>query len=168
MNQFYGTTSEATEYFEQRLFETVWSQSTAADRQKSLIQATQLIDALGYKGDKNSVFLAKQADPTDEEIRAAEASQPLEFPRGADIVVPEAIRISTYEIARELLSGRDPELELENLHVSSTGFSSVRTTYNRDGAPIEHLINGIPSTTAWRLLRPFLRDGHEVILSRVS
>lgn len=171
MNQHYGTIGEATTYFDKRLFETVWSQSNAADREKSLIQATQLIDALGYKGDKHSVYEVKQVngdDVTLDQIRTAEASQALEFPRGADTAVPEVIRIAAYEISRELLSGRDPELELENLHISSTGFSSVRTTYNREAAPIEHLINGIPSAAAWRLLRPFLRDGDDVSLSRVS
>jgi hypothetical protein len=104
---------------------------------------------------------------TGEEIRAAEAEQVLEFPRGEDTVVPETIRRACYEIAYSLLDGKDPELELENLGVVSQGYSSVRTTYSRSQVPIEHLINGIPNALAWRLLKPFLRDGDAVKLTRV-
>ena len=64
-----------------------------------------------------------------EDIQAAEASQPLEFPRGEDTQVPEAIRIAEYEIAYALLDGKDPELELENLAISAMGYGTVKTTY---------------------------------------
>ena len=52
----------------------------------------------------------------------AEGSQELEFPRGADTEVPEAIRRACYEIAHTLLDGKDPELELENLGIVSQGY----------------------------------------------
>ena len=111
-----------------------------------------------------------QANPSasDGDIRQAEASQPLEFPRGADTEVPEAIRMASYEIAHSLLDGKDPEMELENLGIVSQGFGSVRTAYNRSQVPIEHIINGIPSAAAWRLLKPFLRDDEAIKLSRIS
>src|SRR5690606_27134828 len=102
------------------------------------------------------------------EIRAAEASQVLEFPRGDDTEVPEAIRRACYEIAHALLDGKDPEMELEALGITSQGFHSVRTTYSRNQVPIEHLIHGVPAVLAWNLLKPFLRDDDAIRLSRVS
>jgi len=165
----YGTVAEADAYFSMRLHEYAWTAAMADDHLKALWAATLIIDALNFKGDKNAVYALLEADSaaTDEEIRTAEASQPLEFPRGADTSVPDMIRKATYEIAHSLLDGKDPELELENLGIVSQGFGSVRTTYNRSQIPIEHIINGIPSAQAWRFLRPFLRDDEAIKLARV-
>ena len=163
-------TAEATAYFAQRLHETAWSAASDANREKALVAATQIIDGLNFKGYKHGVYTLldgnSATDPSD--IQAAEASQALEFPRGADTEVPEAIRRACYEIAYALLDGKDPELELENLSVESMGYGQVRTGYSRNQVPIEHIINMVPSSVAWRLLRPFLRDGDAVKLSRVS
>jgi hypothetical protein len=167
---YYGDLGEADGYFSMRLHEYAWTNTIAADRPKALWAATLIIDALNFKGVKNTVHALRQSNPSpsDEDIRAAESSQPLEFPRGADTEVPEAIRMACYEIAYALLDGKDPELELENLGIVSQGFGSVRTTYNRTQIPIEHIINGIPSAQAWRLLKPFLRDDEAIKLARVS
>lgn len=167
---YYGDVTEADGYFSNRLHEHAWTTTAAADRPKALWAATLIIDALNFKGLKNSVYTLLQANPgaSEEAIRGAEALQPLAFPRGADADVPESIRMACYEIAHALLDGKDPELELENLGIVSQGFGSVRTTYNRTQIPIEHIINGIPSSQAWRLLKPFLRDDEAIKLSRVS
>jgi hypothetical protein len=166
----YGDLEEADEYFVTRLHETAWTNATAADRGKALVAARTIIDTLNYKGYKNSVYLLLQANPsaTQEQIRVAEADQLLEFPRGSDTEVPEAIRIAEYEIAYALLDGKDPELELENLAVSSMGYGAVKTAYERSQLPIEHIINMVPSSVAWRLLKPFLRDSDVLKLSRMS
>jgi hypothetical protein len=167
---FYGDVAEADSYFNMRLHEHAWSSTPAADRPKALWAATLIIDSLNFKGMKSSVYTLLTSNPSasDEDIRTAEAGQPLEFPRGADVEVPQAIRMASYEIAHALLDGKDPELELENLGIVSQGFGAVRTTYNRTQVPIEHIINGIPSSHAWRLLKPFLRDDEAIKLSRVS
>jgi len=167
---FYGTLDEADEYFANRLHETAWTEASANDRRKALVAARCIIDALNYKGRKASVHAILQANPSasQDEIRAAEAGQPLEFPRGADTAVPEAIRVAGYEIAYALLDGKDPELELENLAVSTMGYGSVKTSYERSQLPIEHIINLVPSSVAWRLLKPFLRDSDAMRLSRLS
>lgn len=169
MNEYYGTIVEAANYFANRLHEHAWSESTPTDRVRGLIAATRVIDQLNFKGCKASVYALKQTTscPTDDEIRDAEASQALEFPRGADISVPLVIRLACYEIAHSLLDGKDPEIELENLGITTQGVVSVRTTYNRDTVPVEHLVNHIPSSLAWRWLKPFLRDGDAIRLSRV-
>ena len=164
--------AEASSYFAQRLHETAWTGARDADREKALIAARGIIDTLNYKGVKHSVYtLCGSSDPSSvspENLRAAEASQPLEFPRGDDTVVPEAIRIAEYEIAYALLDGKDPELELENLAISAMGYGAVKTSYERGQLPIEHIVNMVPSSIAWRLLKPFLRDSDALKLSRLS
>jgi hypothetical protein len=167
---FYGDLDEADEYFANRLHETAWTDASAINRRKALIASRGIIDALNYKGYKSSVYTLLQANAsaTQDAIRAAEASQPLEFPRGADTEVPEAIRVAGYEIAHALLDGKDPELELENLAVSAMGYGAVKTSYERSQLPIEHIINLVPSSVAWRLLKPFLRDSDAMKLSRLS
>jgi hypothetical protein len=167
---FYGDEAEADTYFSNRLHESAWTAAAAEDHPKALWAATLIIDALNFKGAKSTVYALLQADEsaTDEEIREAEANQDLEFPRGADTEVPEAIRSACYEIAHSLLDGKDPERELENLGIVSQGFGAVRTSYNRTQVPIQHIINGVPSAQAWRLIMPFLRDDEAIKLSRVS
>jgi hypothetical protein len=169
-SDYYGSIDEANDYFAGRLHETAWTDASAVDRPKALRAATRIIDTLNFKGYKHTVFALLEADPdaTFAEVRAEEAAQVLEFPRGADTEVPEAIRLACYEIAHSLLDGKDPEIELENLGIVSQGLASVRTIYNRAQVPIEHIINGIPNALAWRQLRPFLRDEDAVKLSRVS
>ena len=167
---YYGTLEEADEYFANRLHESAWSNADEADKPRALWAATQIIDALNFKGNKHPVYELLQQNPraSVREIQLAETSQALEFPRGADTDVPEAIRRACYEIAHSLLDGKDPELELEALGILSQGYSSVKTTYSRDHVPIEHIVNGIPNAMAWRLIRPFLRDADEIQLSRIS
>jgi len=81
--------------------------------------------------------------------------------------VPEEIRVATYEIAHSLLDGKDPNIELEALGIKSYGFQGEVVSHNKEQVPIEHIINGVPSTQAWRLLRPYLRDDDAIILSRI-
>lgn len=165
---YYGTLSEAEDYFAGRLHESAWSGAQPADRPRALRAATRIIDTLAFKGEKAPVYAALLADPdaTDAELREADLLQELEFPRGSDTEVPEAIRIAAYEIAHSLLDGRDPEMELERLGITSQGFESVRTTYARNQVPIEHIVNGVPNALAWRLIRPFLRDSESIKLLR--
>jgi len=148
--EYYGTIYEADTYFAQRLHERTWSKSTADDRKRALWAATLIIDALNYKGDKHSEF------------------QYLEFPRDADTEVPEDVLVASYEIAYSLLDGKDPNIELEALGIKSHGFQAESTSYQREQVPIEHIINGVPSSQAWRLLRPYLREDDAIILSRIS
>lgn len=166
----YGTVAEANSYFGARLHEHAWTGASPINRPRALRAATVIIDTLNFKGCKHSVhtLLSDPSRATREEVRQAEASQALEFPRGDDVEVPEAIRLATYEIGHSLLDGKDPEVELENLGIVSQGYASVRTTYSRTHVPIEHIVNGVPNALAWRYLRPFLRDDDAIRLSRVS
>jgi hypothetical protein len=174
MYEYYGTITEANEYFSYRLHEDAWTGSNTDDRVKALIRATTIIDALNFKGQKAAVYdemydeNGDEIDYYEEDLRDADLSQELEFPRDEDTDVPYNIKISCWEIAYNLLDGVDPDLELENLGVVSQGIASVRTTYNRNHTQIEHLMNGVPSAAAWRYLRPFLRSSEDVIISRAD
>jgi hypothetical protein len=174
MYSYYGALADANEYFSLRLHEEAWYNTITNDRPKALIKATQIIDALNFKGFKATVFAIMYDENydltgvTDNEIRKAEAAQELEFPRGEDVEIPIQIQIACWEIAHSLLDGVDPDLDIENLGVSSQGYASVRTTYARGQAQVEHLMHGVPSATAWRYLKPFLRDADEIKLSRVD
>lgn len=147
---YYGTLEEAKEYFAMRLHERAWTVASDTDRERALYAARQVIDSLNYRGSKT------------------DATQALEFPRDGETEIPEAIRLASYEIAHCLLDGKDPELELENLGITSQTFGPVKTVYERNAVPIEHIINGIPSPRAWHWLRPFLRDDDAIKLARVS
>lgn len=172
---YYGLYDDAVVYFSHRLHESAWSHSTKAEREAALVQATRIVDSLNYKGYKAAVYKLLFDDegkriyppPSDEDIRAAYNSQVREFPRGTDTTVPDDILMATWEIAYALLDGIDVDAELENLDVTSQGISSVRTTYDRRNVSIEHLYNGVPSMTAWRHLKPYLRDVKKIHISRV-
>jgi hypothetical protein len=167
---YYGTLTKAGNYFASRLHTSAWDDASNTDRLKALAMATRYVDRLNFKGQKAVVYtlLELDAESTDSAIRVAEASQELEFPRDDDTVVPVDIETACYEIVLALLDGVDPDIELENLGIATHSYAGVRTAYNRDQQPIEHLIHGIPSPLAWRYLKPFLRTGREYKLSRVD
>lgn len=172
MSDAYATVSEANAYFATRLHTSAWDNASPTEQEKALIMASDAIDCLNFKGDKSTVaiLLSGVVDISEVDaaaLRAAEAAQEREFPRGSDTQVPDQIKRASYEIAYALLDEVDPDLELENLAVVSQGYAGIRTTYNRIQQPIEHLLAGIPSATAWRILKPFIRDGKFVKISRV-
>lgn len=163
----YGTVVGGNAFFAARLHAYDWNRSTSADKLAALVQATELIDQFQYIGQKAAVQtvidnLGDDADLcTDENqalLEAAEQSQPLEFPRGTDATVPTAIETAAYLIAKALLSGRDPEADLENLAVKQSQYGSLKTTYQREGNNQEHIAHLIPSPQAFNLIRPFFRE----------
>jgi len=173
---YYGTLDEANTYFDDRLHSTAWADAAAADLPKALNTVRQAIDNLNFKGVKSAVYdimydstgnlLSTQ--PTQTAIIAASDTQPLEFPRGSDSVVPEQIKYAQWEEAIMRLDGADPVSEYEALRVKRQGYSSVRTTYADDDASVEHLAYGIVSPLAWQLLLPYLLFSRDLRFSRVN
>ncbi len=165
----YSTLNAANIYFDSRLHSTVWFNDSNSNRTKALYKATTIVDSLNYKGRKATVYTVLEADSDANQttIRAAEAAQTLEFPRDGDSTVLEPINIATYEIAFALLDGIDPDIEIDSLAITTQQYAGVKTAYNRSIQQIEHIVNGVPSATAWRILRPFLRDSFGVKLSRI-
>lgn len=166
----YVSLSVAQSYFDTRLHEIAWTDASPGDREKSLLAASRIIDRLNFKGQKKTVYDVYTANnqATQLELNAASQEQALQFPRDTDTEIPEEIKIACLEIAYALLDGIDPDLELENLAIVSHGYASVRTTFARTQNPQEHLNAGVPSATAWRYLKPFLREPGGIILSRVN
>lgn len=163
----YGTVAGGDAFFAARLHNYDWNKSTSADKLAALVQATEYIEQFQYLGQKKAVqdvltSLGEDADlcteANQEALEAAELSQPLEFPRGTDTVVPEEITTATYLIAKALLGGRDPDADLENLAVKQAKYGGVTTSYQRDGNNQEHQAHLIPSAQAFNLIRPFFRE----------
>lgn len=92
-------------------------------------------------------------------------AQSLFFPREGDLVVPRDIKEACCYIALALLDGIDPELEFNNLSMTEQDYGGAKIKYDRS-VPEEHVIAGIPSVSAWRLLKPYLRDPRQICLFR--
>lgn len=135
----YGTIEEADAFFAARLHNWDWTNGTEDDKLRALAQATELVDQFDFIDDK--------ADP----------EQELEFPRTGQSEVPVTIRRATYLIAQSLLSGRDPNADLENLALKTEVYAGLRAEYHRKGNPQEHMANLVPNPQAWNLIRPWLR-----------
>ena len=145
----YVTEAEAQTYFDNRLNVEAWDDATSTDRQKSLGHATSVIDRLNFVGCK------------------AEEAQVNQFPRGVDVAIPQDIKNAVCEVALALLDGVDPQLEFENVFMTSQGYGGVRSSYDRTVKPA-HLLAGVPSFTAWTYLKPYLLDPLNIELHRTS
>lgn len=179
---YYGTVSDANDYFDNRLHSESWSDASVADRGKALTEATRIIDSLNYKGVKHPVWsimyeynsttekFEKILDdpPTRNEIVAADATQELEFPRGQDESVPSQIKWACYEIALQLIEGFDPEDAVDRLNIVRQSYSAVRTTYDNSSSAMEYLVYGIPTARVWNWLKPYLTNDRIIRISRAD
>lgn len=145
----YGSIEKADNYFSMVLHGQRWSDTDRTKKLQALVSATKRIDLLNFEGQK------------------ASESQPLQFPRGTDTVVPVAIEEATYEFALVLLRGINPDTEKDNLYKQSQVYGPVRTDYNRGSVPL-HIVHGIPCVTAWNLLFAYLQPRLGITLCRVD
>ncbi len=171
----YATLQEAADYLATRLHSGSWNTYPPGERNAALITASRAISRLSFAGEKAAAYDYRQTAGFDgcltaeqeAEVNSAGADQELEFPRGTDSEIPEDIKIACIEEAFDLIGGKDPQTEFENLATVSQGFASVRVTldrsYNQD-----HLLNGLVSLRAWNYLRPYLREPNDFKLRRVS
>lgn len=161
----YGTVGGGDTFFASRLHSWDWENSSNADKLKALTQASQLIDQFDYQGQKYAIE-ALGDEYTEAQLQAANASQPLEFPRGDVNTVPTEIERATYLIAKELLSGRDPNIELEMALNKNTRYGQLSSSKDVEGKALEHIAHLIPSAEAWNLIRPFLRHRNSFCIRR--
>lgn len=145
----YGTLTDAENYFKGKITSSVtnWIDAPDNDKIASLRQATQIIDSLNFKGTK--------LDPS---------NQLLTFPTDLH-GLPDNILKACYEIALKLLSGIDPDIEVENLSRTSQGYGFAKTNYDRSFVQ-DHIRAGVPSALAWTILRPYLCDPLNIKVSR--
>jgi hypothetical protein len=144
---YYGTVEGADVYFSFKLYGSVWLQRDFDDKVKALMEATTRVDFLNFIGDKT--------DP----------DQPLQWPRNGSQIVHDAIKRATYEVAFQLLDGRDPDLEFELLRKDTVNVGPSTSSLNTNILP-EHIVHGIPSALAWRFLKPLVRRNTEIKLHR--
>lgn len=144
---YYGNISEANVYFNSKLYRDLWFTTDPDLQIKALCDATERIDRLNFAGNKS------------------DDNQALQFPRNGSADVPTNIKRATFELAFQLLDGRDPELEYTLLRRVSTGIGPGRNVNDTNIVP-KHIVNGIPSTLAWSYIKPFLRDRNSIALKR--
>lgn len=145
----YGTVEKADNYFSMNLNGQRWMYTDRLRRVQALMQATKLIDRLNFYGEKT------------------DNSQPLQFPRGTDTLVPVDIEQACYEVALALLKGIDPDTERDNLSATVQAYGGLRSEFDRSVVP-HYIAAGIPSATAWNLLLPYLLDNSGIEFRRVS
>lgn len=126
----YGSIVEADAYLD----DARWSALPSATKTKHLNRAAELIDALNYYDQK---LLSTQEH---------------EFPRTNETSVPTDIEQAAYYIALSLSDGYDEELEAR----SNTHVSVGRANRGRPRKAL-HILAGIPSVRAWKLLYKYLR-----------
>ncbi len=140
MSGSYCTIEYADEYFAGRLHAERWGETSDADKEKALRQATKEIDRQLLKG------------------RKATDTQELAFPRYPDTEVPEAVKEACCEIALALLErGNSQRRKLQQEGVQSFTLGNMSETY-APGAG-----RGLISQEAKELLRPWLLGGVNII-----
>jgi hypothetical protein len=146
----YVTIDDADTYFSGRLpMPTEWIDANTNIRERAIVTATRILERLNWADDKNV------------------EDQVLQFPRGDDTTIPTDIKYACSEIALALLEGCDPELDFQNLWMTSQGYGNIRATFNREQLP-NNISAGVPSSIAWRYILPYLRDSRTFTLSRSS
>lgn len=77
------------------------------------------------------------------------------------------IKDATVEIALKLLDGVDPQEELHSFTIKEMQFDRLKQT-NKSGETPLHIIAGVPSVTAFNILRRYMPDITTVRLSRID
>lgn len=168
----YGSVSGGDTYFSTQFHSYDWDQASNADKSKALTLASELIDQFDYAEQKYAIVQVGDCEDYENKaayeaaIRAANASQPHEFPRGTVNTVPTEIEEAAYLIAKALLSGRDPEMDLETATNKNSRYGDLSTSTDVEGNTMEHIAHLIPSPRAWNKIRPFLRERDEFRFSR--
>lgn len=143
-------TVEDGDLFMRRFFNSnPWTSATRANKLLALATATQYMDRLNYKGEKT------------------DAEQTAQFPRDGNTSIPLDIRNACILSANAILDGIDTELEYSNLYAMSLKFETAQISYSRERIP-EHLLLGIPSILAFRLIKPYLASRQGFSIKRAS
>lgn len=123
----------ADEYFAGRLHAESWGETSDADKEKALKQATKEIDRQLLRGRKTN------------------PEQELAFPRYPDTEVPEAVKEACCEVALALLErGNNQRRKLQQEGVQSFTLGNMSETYAAGAG------RGLLSQEAKELLRPWL------------
>ena len=131
--QSYCTIEYADEYFKKRLHAESWGETSEADKEKALKQATRAIDRQLLKGRKTN------------------PEQELAFPRHPDTEIPAAVKEACCEEALAILeSGNSQRRKLQQEGVQSFSLGNMSETY------VVGAGKGLLNQEAKELLRPWL------------
>lgn len=144
----YTDIEEATQFFNNRLNVDIWTDASILDKARSLNMATVAIDKLNFAG---AVTTEDQA---------------FQFPRDDDSDYPQAVKDATCLCAIKFLDDWDIDDIREESRISFQAYGSVKQSYKEGSLP--YLMAGIPSSEAWDLLLPFLRQTGLLRIDRVS
>jgi hypothetical protein len=173
------TPAEADAYFANTLRESAWTAWATKDREMALIQATQMIDALGGEWQRPpfGYFVVNQSEYDNENSSHGDKdrhvgrarfvgmphllTQNLHFPRIEDIgidtaaLVPKNVKAAVCEQAFYLLGKRDnpdllPRTDLQSQGVKGISVDGLSESYGGTLVP-----DGIV-LTAWTLMRPYI------------
>jgi len=140
MSESYCTIEYADEYFKNRLHAESWGETSEADKEKALKQATRAID--------RQLLTGRKTNP----------EQELAFPRYPDTEVPEAVKEACCEEALAILErGNSQRRKLQQEGVQSFTLGNMSETYAPGGG------RGLLSQEAKELLRPWLLGGVNII-----
>lgn len=127
-----------------------WFQASEDQRMKALVSATRLMQRLPWIS------------------IPATREQELHFPIAGETEIPQAIKIACVEIAVALLDERNPQADYEELVLSSSIVGRVSDTRSTN-IQLPHIVAGIPSLEAWRLIAPYVRgDSRNVKVTRMD
>lgn len=145
----YATLSEAEEYLSLGLPDEnePWDDATEERKYQALESATRLMLRLPWDG------------------LPATVTQRLYHPIAGESSVPSDLKEACALIAVALLSGRSSEGEYMTAVYTHEKFGQMYVTRDTHDKP-PHLLAGIPSFEAWRLIRPYLSINETVNLTR--
>ena len=133
MSGSYCTIEYADEYFAGRLHAERWGETSDADKEKALRQATKEIDRQPLRG------------------RKADTAQTLAFPRHPDTEVPVAVKDACCEVALALLERSNSQRrKLQQEGVQSFTLGNLSETYAAGAG------KGLLSQEAKEFLKPWL------------
>jgi hypothetical protein len=133
MSGSYCTIEEANEYFAGRLHAESWGETSDADKEKALRQATKEIDRQRLNGRKTN------------------PSQPLAFPRYPDAEIPQNVKEACCEEALAILErGNSQRKKLQQEGVQSFSLGNMSETFVAGAG------KGLLSQEAKELLQPWL------------
>jgi len=161
----YLSVAAAATILESELNTSPWDSSDVPLREKALLMATRVVESLAFAGSK------------------VDSTQVLQFPRQLKLpvnswqgvtgsvpgptTIPSQIERAVALMAVAFLDGIDPDIEFDNLQMIHSKYNGIEMNFGR-AEYTQYKVLGIPCYSAWKLLKPFLRDGRGLSLSRVS
>lgn len=136
----YVEVEDANEYIESyKIDRSDWESAPDGNKEIWLNKATRTLDSLVWKGVK------------------ADSEQTNAFPRGSETEIPQDIIDATIELAYAYSCGINPDIEFDNLSITSRKLGPVSTTSDTT-IPKAYIIMGVVSMDAYRLIAPYLQS----------